>query len=43
MSRRCHLLAAKDFWVGITAAIATGVILALLSGFFIGRGTRLLN
>ncbi len=31
------------FWVGITAAIATGVILALLSGFFIGRGTRLSN
>lgn len=29
------------FWVGITAAIATGVILALLGGFFIGRGTRL--
>lgn len=31
------------FWVGITAAIATGVILALLAGFFIGRGTRLSN
>ncbi len=31
------------FWVGVTAAIATGVILALLAGFFIGRGTRLSN
>ncbi len=31
------------FWVGITAAIAAGVILALLAGFFIGRGTRLSN
>ncbi len=31
------------FWVGITAAIATGVILALLAGFFIGRGTRISN
>src|SRR4051812_40041247 len=33
----------SGFWVGITAAIATGVILALLAGFFIGRGTRLSN
>jgi hypothetical protein len=31
------------YWVGITAAIATGVILALFAGFFIGRGTRLSN
>jgi hypothetical protein len=31
------------FWVGVTAAIAAGVVLALLGGFFIGRGTRLSN
>ena len=31
------------FWVGISAAIAIGVVAALLIGFFIGRGTRLSN
>jgi hypothetical protein len=31
------------FWVGITAAIAAGVVLALVAGFFIGRGSRLSN
>jgi hypothetical protein len=29
------------FWVGVTAAIAAGVVLALLGGFFIGKGTRM--
>src|SRR5437763_6868009 len=29
------------FWVGITAAITAGVVLSLLAGFFIGRGSRL--
>jgi hypothetical protein len=31
------------WWVGITAAVTAGVIVALLGGFFIGRGTRLSN
>src|SRR5450755_3624206 len=31
------------FWVAVTAAIAAGVVLALLAGFFIGRDTRLSN
>jgi hypothetical protein len=31
------------FWVGISCAIAVGVVAALLIGFFIGRGTRLSN
>jgi hypothetical protein len=31
------------FWVGVSTAIALGVIGALLIGFFIGRGTRLSN
>lgn len=31
------------WWVGITAAATVGVLLALLAGFFIGRGTRLSN
>ena len=31
------------FWVGITAAVALGIVAALLVGFFIGRGTRLSN
>jgi hypothetical protein len=31
------------FWVGVTAAIAAGVVLSLLAGFFIGRGSRLSN
>ena len=31
------------FWVGITAAIAAGVVLSLLGGFFIGRGSRMSN
>ena len=31
------------FWVGISAAIALGIVAALLMGFFIGRGTRLSN
>lgn len=31
------------FWVGISAAIALGIVAALLIGFFIGRGTRLSN
>jgi hypothetical protein len=31
------------FWVCVTAAIAAGVVLALLAGFFIGRGSRLSN
>jgi hypothetical protein len=31
------------FWVGVTAAIAAGVVLSLLAGFFIGRGSRLPN
>jgi hypothetical protein len=33
----------SGFWVAVTALAATGVILALLAGFFIGRGTRLSN
>lgn len=31
------------WWVGITAAVTAGVIVALLGGFFIGRSTRLSN
>lgn len=31
------------FWVAVTAAITIGVVLALLGGFFIGRGSRLSN
>ena len=31
------------WWVGITAAVTAGVIVALLGGFFIGRETRLSN
>jgi len=31
------------FWVGVSAAIAVGIVGALLIGFFIGRGTRLSN
>lgn len=31
------------FWVGVTAAVAAGVVVALLCGFFIGSGTRLSN
>jgi hypothetical protein len=33
----------SGFWVGVTAAIAAGVVVALLAGFFIGRGSRLSN
>jgi hypothetical protein len=31
------------FWIGISSAIALGIVGALLIGFFIGRGTRLSN
>jgi hypothetical protein len=31
------------FWIATTACVAVGVIVALLAGFFIGRGTRLAN
>lgn len=31
------------FWVAVTAAVAAGVVLALVAGFFIGRGGRLSN
>ena len=31
------------YWIGLTAAITAAIILALLGGFFIGRGTRLAN
>jgi hypothetical protein len=33
----------NGFWVGISAAVALGIVGALLIGFFIGRGTRLSN
>jgi len=33
----------SGFWIGLTSAIAIGVVLALLAGFFIGRGSRLSN
>ena len=31
------------FWIGVTGAIALGIVGTLLIGFFIGRGTRLSN
>jgi hypothetical protein len=31
------------FWIGISGAIALGIVATLLIGFFIGRGTRLSN
>jgi hypothetical protein len=31
------------FWIGISAAVALGIVGTLLIGFFIGRGTRLSN
>jgi hypothetical protein len=31
------------WWVAVTAAVTAGVIVALIGGFFIGRGTRLSN
>jgi hypothetical protein len=31
------------FWVGISGAVALGIVAMLLVGFFIGRGTRLSN
>ncbi len=31
------------FWIGISGAIALGIVGTLLIGFFIGRGTRLSN
>jgi len=31
------------FWAAATAAIALAVVIALLSGFFIGRGSRISN
>lgn len=31
------------FWIGISGAVALGIVAMLLVGFFIGRGTRLSN
>jgi flagellar biosynthesis/type III secretory pathway protein FliH len=31
------------FWVGVTTAITIGIVVTLLLGFFIGRGSRLSN
>src|SRR5438874_713073 len=31
------------FWVLVSAAITFGIVVAILVGFFIGRGTRLSN
>lgn len=31
------------FWAAVTAAIAIAVVIALLGGFFIGRGSRISN